>query len=87
MDSKVFSIASAMNMDTSVYYCEFRFRGLVNEIEKLTTFLIENGLSDYDESDIGGGISEVRVFADETTPVLVKEFANISPLFQVHKII
>lgn len=70
-----FDVPGVMDLTTSdLYYGEFRFRGLVEEIDRLTTFLLENKIDHYEEIELENGISEVRVWASDATTVLIQEF-------------
>jgi hypothetical protein len=60
--------------DSSWCFCEFRFRGLPQEIEKFRQYLNENGLEDHIARKVSDMVGEVRVIAMEKTPDLIEKF-------------
>lgn len=60
--------------DSNWCFCEFRFRGLRQETEKLRHYLNENGLKDHAVLAVSDTVEEVRVVANEKTPDLIERF-------------
>lgn len=66
-------------------FCEFRFRGLKSEIEKLRKYIEENnvgytpevdifGVSPYKHLDVSDTVGEIRIAVDGKTPELIEKF-------------
>lgn len=85
-DQTIFQYPGVVDLHNRNYsFCEFRFRGLKPEIEKLRKYIEENnvgytsevdifGVKPYKYLDVSDTVGEIRIAADIKTPELIEKF-------------